>query len=63
MKYSNKTRTYEDQQAEHKNYIIQPCSQCNVNHDYSFAGRTIQCICGALLRESPDKRHKLIRVG
>ena len=44
-------------------YLIQPCPLCTVNHDYKFKGKIIECICGAFIKESPDKKGRLVRVG
>ena len=43
--------------------IQQPCPLCTVNHDYKFKGKIIECICGAFIKESPDKKGRLVRVG
>jgi hypothetical protein len=61
MKQNNKT--YVAEEHTKTGYIIQSCAVCDTNHDYQFRGRTIVCICGAVLRESADKKHKLIRIG
>jgi hypothetical protein len=58
--YKEETAVYEDVRST---YINQGCPVCSVNHDYKLRGRSILCICGAVLRESPDKKNRLIRVG
>lgn len=57
------SKTYVAEEHTKTGFINQPCCVCDVIHDYNFRGRTIECICGAILRESADKKHKLVRVG
>jgi hypothetical protein len=53
----------EDLQDRKQTYINQPCPLCTVNHDYKFKGRIIECICGAFIKESLEKKGRLVRVG
>lgn len=44
-------------------YLNQQCF-CGIIHDYAFKGRIIQCPgCGYQLKEDPNHKHRLIRVG
>ena len=55
--------TSEDSDKQKQGYIQQSCPICTVNHDYKFKGKIIECICGAFIKESPDKKGRLVRVG
>ena len=61
---SKDTFVGEDLQDRKQTYIIQTCALCSANFDFPLKGRTIQCgCCGAWVKEDPNHKRKLIRVG